>query len=404
MNLDRYMPFIFLIIALYSCGSDEGPTTMLPDPSNVTPELSVRGTSTLEVDGGVSITMVIRSNRDDFTEDISFDFQTRGLTAEPDVDFQSLSGRGTIPVGSSDYEVSIDILNDDIREIDEEFELVISNPQNAEIRNASNITIIRDDDLSNIGDIDGYNTPTSYFGFDKTVDFDFSEASIDESVFTFELGDGCDINLCGWGNNELQSYSSSESNAKIVDGKLVITATEEQTRDFRSARMITKDKLEFRFGRIDVRAKLPTGQGIWPAIWMLGANIDDVGWPASGEIDIMEMIGNRPSTVFGTAHWGNAGDPSTFVSGEFTISEEFNQSFHVFSLVWEEDQITWYVDEEEYHSINRSTVGNAQYRFNQDFFLIFNIAVGGNFPGNPDLTTRFPQSMEIDYLRVFQRN
>ncbi len=403
INTLRYTLYLLLILSIYSCGSDDGSSPM-PNQPNVTPELSVQETSAIEVDGGVSAIFEVRANRDDFTEEVSFDYQTRGLTAEPGVDFNSISGRGTIAVGSNTLEINIEVLNDDIREIDEEFELVISNAQNATIQLASNIATIRDNDPSNIGDSDGYNTPTSYFGFDQSLVLDFDEATIDEDVFSFELGDGCDQSLCGWGNNELQKYSDSESNARIVDGRLVITATEDQPNDYRSARMITKDKVEFQFGRVDVRAKLPTGQGLWPAIWMLGANIDEVGWPASGEIDIMEMIGNRPNTVFGTAHWGNAGDPSTFQSGEYTNAEEFSQSFHVFSLVWERDEIVWYVDEEKYHTVSRSTVGNVQYRFNEEFFLILNVAVGGNFPGDPDETTIFPQSMEIDYLRVFQRN
>ena len=141
---------------------------------------------------------------------------------------------------------------------------------------------------------------------------------------------------------------------------------------------------------------------MWPAIWMLGANIDEVGWPACGEIDIMELVGHKPTSVIGTAHWGAPNNPSTFNSGHFSNGKDFSEEFHVFTLVWEVNELRWYVDETHFHTINRDIVGNAEYRFNQEIFLIFNVAIGGNLPGSPDETTVFPQTMEIDYVRVFQ--
>ena len=134
---------------------------------------------------------------------------------------------------------------------------------------------------------------------------------------------------------------------------------------------------------------------------MLGANIGTVGWPASGEIDIMEMVGHEPNKAHGTAHWGNAGDPSTFRGNSITLPEKFSERFHVFTLVWQENSLDWYVDETKFHSLTPNQIAGT-WRFNAPFFFIFNIAVGGLWPGNPDSTTQFPQTMEIDYIRVFQ--
>ena len=142
---------------------------------------------------------------------------------------------------------------------------------------------------------------------------------------------------------------------------------------------------------------------MWPAIWMLGQTIDDVGWPASGEIDIMENVGHEAGTAHGTAHWGPRGRGySTFQGNSITLDEDLAERFHVFSIVWERDLIEWYVDETKFFTLTPASTGNETWRFNDDFFFIFNVAVGGNFPGPPDSTTEFPQQMEIDYIRVFQ--
>ena len=183
---------------------------------------------------------------------------------------------------------------------------------------------------------------------------------------------------------------------------MTITANEVSPGVYNSARITTQNKVFFTHGRVDVRARLPFGQGIWPAIWMLGESISSVGWPASGELDIMELVGHQPNSVHGTAHWGNSGNPSTFVTGTKSNGEPFSEEFHVFTFDWTPEKLTWYVDEQKFHEIERSRVTGVTYPFNSDFFLIFNIAVGGNWPGNPDETTTFPQTMEVDYVRIFQ--
>jgi len=236
---------------------------------------------------------------------------------------------------------------------------------------------------------------------------EFDGSAVDESSWTFELGDGCERNLCGWGNNELQYYTDRSENVRVSNGNLILEAREEQIENYNysSTRMVTKNKQDFQFGRIDVRAKLPKGQGIWPAIWMLSTENKFGIWPASGEIDIMELIGNRPKEVFSTVHYGL--DSWRFTSlPKFTLEEgDFSDEFHTFTLLWRDDCIRFLVDGIFLEgAITPSTTLPTTYPFNEKFHLILNIAVGGNLPGSPDATTVFPQRMEVDYIRVYEEN
>jgi len=240
---------------------------------------------------------------------------------------------------------------------------------------------------------------------------EFDQPSIDSEKWSYEIGDGCQYgpDLCGWGNNELQYYTSRPENSSIEDGKLVITAREEsyEGSNFTSARMVTKNKGDWRYGRVDVRAKLPRGQGIWPAIWMLSTDTAYGIWPASGEIDIMEAIGSDTAQVFSTIHYGH--DFWRFDTQYFSYPPEdsvyFSADFHVYTVLWTENCIQFQVDGRNVGVPNtRSTVYPTTWPFDQPFHLILNVAVGGNLPGNPDGTTTFPQRFEIDYVRVYQEN
>jgi len=166
--------------------------------------------------------------------------------------------------------------------------------------------------------------------------------------------------------------------------------------------MITKDKKIFKFGRIDIRAKMPIGKGIWPALWMLGNNIGSVGWPACGEMDILGLLWHEPAKIYGTMHWGaNAASHGSKGSSYTLSSGSFDQQFHVYSLIWQQNDIRVLIDDQEFvHVTSADVAGN--YPFNSNFFFIFNIAVGGNWPGSPDGTTPLPQRMVVDYVRVFQ--
>ena len=212
----------------------------------------------------------------------------------------------------------------------------------------------------------------------------------DSNNWNYEYG-----NNNGWGNNELQSYTDSPENVKVQGGNLVITAKKEGNGSYTSARLNTHNKFDFTYGRVEVRAKLPSGGGTWPAIWMLGSNFQTSIWPACGEIDIMEHVGNQQNTIHGSLHYpgnsgGNANTSSTVVEG---VSEEF----HIYEVYWSPNFIRFYVDGNEFKTFaNTNAVP-----FNHDFFLIVNIAMGGNFGGSID--PAFTQSsMEIDYIKVYQ--
>ena len=257
--------------------------------------------------------------------------------------------------------------------------------------------------LLGLGPNAGYTSPDSYDGYNKVWSDEFLGTTL-SSDWTFELGDGCPA-LCGWGNQELEIYK--KENTSLQDGNLVITAKKENqgTRNYTSSRLITKGKKFFTYGRVDIRAKLPKGQGIWPALWMLGENISEVSWPKCGEIDIMEMVGgsseNRDGTIHGTVHWDNAGSNANYGGKTSLPFGIFNDEYHVFSIIWDAEKIVWLLDNVQYHVIDIRPVELNE--FQKPFFFILNVAVGGTWPGIPDGSTVFPQEMKVDYIRVFQK-
>jgi beta-glucanase (GH16 family) len=238
---------------------------------------------------------------------------------------------------------------------------------------------------------------------------EFDGEFINLEKWSYDTADGCQFgpNLCGWGNNELEYYTERPENSYIEDGKLVIKAIREVPfylgkHRYTSARMVTKNKGDWTYGRVDVRAKLPKGQGMWPAIWMLPTDTIYGGWPQSGEIDIMENIGSEPNKVFGTIHYGH--DFWRYDTQYYDVDTiDFSQDFHVYSVIWTEHCIQFQVDGNDVGVPNtRSSVLPTTYPFDQPFHLILNVAVGGNLPGNPDSSTQFPQTFEVDYVRVYQ--
>lgn len=329
-------------------------------------------------------------------------------SAEPGPDYEVLTaGRLIFAPGETTKTIVIRIVGDEVIEPKETFTVKLYNPLNVKLdRDLATITIQDDDDVAAglVIPTAGFTSPTSYPGYNLVWADEFDDDTLNLSNWTFEIGDGCPGN-CGWGNNELQYYR--EENTAFVDGHLIITAKPQQfgSRDFTSSRLVTKGKQQFKFGRIDIRAALPEGQGLWPALWMLGSNIDAVGWPACGEIDIMELAGNLPNRVVGTVHYGASVSQHQYNSQPLYLSgnDNFQDAFHVFSILWDVDQIQFLVDDEVYHTITPASLNGAPYPFNKNFFFIFNVAVGGNFPGNPDSSTPFPQSMIVDYIRVFQQ-
>lgn len=212
----------------------------------------------------------------------------------------------------------------------------------------------------------------------------------------------------GWGNGELQHYTDSIQNSFIDDGMLVIRAQEEEMmgRNYTSARLNTLFKGDWTYGRFEIRARLPTTQGIWPAFWLLPSRGRYGSGAAGGEIDIMELVGSEPGRSYATLHFGN---PAARSTGYYDLpaGETYSDDFHTFALEWEPEEIRWYVDGILYHSETewfttaRKDAGHPA-PFDQDFHLLVNVAVGGHWPGSPDETSVFPQLMYVDYVRVYQ--
>ncbi|MEV0894574.1 glycoside hydrolase family 16 protein [Promicromonospora sp. MEB111] len=210
----------------------------------------------------------------------------------------------------------------------------------------------------------------------------------------------------GWGNNELQTYTSSRDNSALDgNGNLVITARQDGNGGYTSARLTTAGKVEPTYGRVEARIKIPRGQGIWPAFWMLGGQIDSgVPWPNSGEIDIMENVGYEPHMVHGTIHGpGYSGGAGIGAAYTHPQGWSFADDFHTFAVDRAPGRITWSVDGNVYQTRTTADTGGNQWVFDQPFFMLLNVAVGGNWPGYPDGTTQFPQQMVVDYVRVYDQ-
>jgi len=218
--------------------------------------------------------------------------------------------------------------------------------------------------------------------------------SVDGSKWKFDLGGG------GWGNGELQTYTNSTNNvAKDGQGNLVITARREGDGSYTSGRILTADKFTQTYGRFEARIQVPRGNGIWPAFWMLGNDIGSVGWPNSGEIDIMENIGREPNVLHGTVH-GPGYSGGGGIGGSRTVGAPLADAFHTYAVDWSPNLIVWYLDGAEYFRVTPANINGNRWVFDHPFFMILNVAVGGNWPGNPDGSTQFPQRMVIDYVRV----
>ena len=242
-------------------------------------------------------------------------------------------------------------------------------------------------------------TPGAPPGFPRLVWSDeFTGSSINTANWGFDLGAG------GWGNNELQNYTSRAENARIVNGMLVIEARRETLggAQFTSARLKTQGKQSFGINTwVEARINAPEGQGIWPAFWMLGNSITTVGWPSCGEIDIMEIQGQNPFRNFGTMHWADVNGNHVSFGGQFNSSSSLTAGFHTFAISRTGSLIRWYVDGVQYHEANIAGGINSTSEFQGPFFIILNIAVGGNFVGSPTTSTVFPQQMQVDWVRVW---
>lgn len=363
------------------------------DPFSPVVNLASKVTS-IEGTGAGNMAKVKVMLSDAFDKEVSITYSTLDGSAKAGIDYTPVSeGVLNFSPGQTVKYIEIALTGDEILEFNKTFKVIASNPINATTGNVESEITINDDDTF-IPEImaDGPITPATYEGWNLVWADEFEGNSLNLNWWTHETGGG------GWGNNELEIYTNSPENSFVYDGKLNIVATKNNS-VYNSARLKTAGKKEFTYGRIDIRAKMPVGQGIWPALWMLGGNIGQVGWPACGEIDIMEYLGHDITKTYGTAHYNNNGHQYKGGSYALTGGEGYNEKFHVFSILWQENSIVWYVDYHKFFEVTNSSINFESFKLPQ--FFIFNVAVGGNWPGNPNTTTVFPQKMMVDYVRVF---
>lgn len=228
-------------------------------------------------------------------------------------------------------------------------------------------------------------------GYQQVWSDEFNGSTVDTANWNFETGGQ------GWGNHEQEFYQSS--NATIANGNLVITGRKEdvQSNHFTSSRMTTKGKREFLYGKLEARIKMPVGQGLWPAFWMLGTDVAGIGWPGCGEIDIMEHI-NTDSLLYGTLHWDNNGHVQSGDTLVFTPSQ-----YHVYAVEWDSASISWYLDGVKYHQVNINNNVNSTDEFHKQFFILLNLAIGGDWPGQVVDESKIPAKMYVDYVRVYKK-
>ncbi|MFC2084113.1 glycoside hydrolase family 16 protein [Bacteroidota bacterium] len=256
------------------------------------------------------------------------------------------------------------------------------------------------------GSTDTDNGDNEIPGYKLVWSDEFEGNNIDTSKWEHE------VNAWGGGNNELQYYTARPENSYISNGLLHLVAHQEEytdvegTRYYTSARMRTVNKGDWKYGRFDIKAKLPYGQGLWPAIWMLPTNWAYGGWPFSGEIDIMELVGYEMNRVYGTLHYVDDEGNHKHTGGSYKLTNgDYSDDFHIYTLEWEENEFRWYVDDILFLTQTDWNTNAAEYPapFDQKFHLLLNVAVGGNWPGDPDNTTSWPQEMVVDYVRVYEK-
>ena len=393
----------FFLLSPTACTFDDDDGQ--PTDERALPQLIVPTVLSIEEGAGASYALEIPIRVEGLSlTNVTLAYRTESGTALAGEDFVAVeSGRLLFAPSETEKSITVTIVPDASEEADETFQIVFFDVKNAVATNAAiTVEIKNDDEGQNLYNIPqtGYVSADSYDGMALVWEEQFTGDDLNEADWNYEIGTGSN----GWGNNELQYYQ--RENTILSDGHLIIEAREEAVNgsNYTSSRLTTMNKKEFKYGRIDMRAALPEGQGIWPALWMLGADFQQVSWPSCGEIDIMELVGNLPNRVYGTAHYGVSGTFNTSKGSSTTLSggAKFSEEFHVFSIDWQEDSITWLMDDQPFFTLTPADIDGNVWRFNDEFFFIANLAVGGNWPGSPDASTVFPQRLIVDYIRVFQ--
>jgi hypothetical protein len=329
------------------------------------------------------------------TSDVSIDYATSSGTAVAGVDFISTSGTATIPAGSLSTSIKVKIKGDSLRKDSQNFYLRLSNPNNCTMEMLPIVGVINNDGLYFPVDNSGYYTPNSYSGYKLVWSDEFNGKSVDENNWTFEQGNN------GWGTHELTYYTNRIQNAFMSLGNLIIEARKEDGGKFTSARITTKGKESFKYGRIDIRAKMSIPDGTMSSLRMMGSTIDSVGWPACGEIDIMQLP-HVENYVYNVLHWSDSVNAAAQLGVNNSLAGLGGDSkFHVFTAIWDVSHIEMYIDD---HLTFMMNTNGKSFPFNNYFFFIFNLSVGGDWPGTPSPNAQFPQRMVVDYVRVFQKN
>jgi beta-glucanase (GH16 family) len=393
------MTFIlFLIVMITGCGKKGGDT-------GPNPQLNFSDITVNEGNGGAgSIEIKLTLNRAP-SKQVTLTYSTIEGTARAGQDFTAATGQTiTFQTNETEKTVTIPVVADDLKETDEIFQIRLDNPANVVLlKQTGNITLKNDDTRISFNNT-GYDVPSTYPGYTLAWSDEFNGTTLDNSSWSAEAGDGCP-GVCGWGNNELEYYIAPPNNLFFQDGKMIIEARVESYggKNYTSSRLKTQGKRFFKYGRVDIRALLPKGRGIWPALWMMPQSDVFGGWPRSGEIDIMELVGHEAGKSYSTVHYG-PGPGSTNISRGYTLPTGlFNDQFHVFSMEWEQDQMKFYVDDNLFSTVTKADLGANNYPFNESFYFIVNLAVGGNWPGPPDAATVFPQWLIVDYIRIYQK-
>lgn len=386
-----------------SCSkSGSGGGSQQPKTPAVIPAISINNvTQVRDTSVSSSYTFAVTLNQQT-TDTVMVNYTTADSSAFAGKDYTAASGTLTFLPGSSVGVIRVSVAPSNLRAANSVFLVRLSGPVNGTLTTASGDGIIENQGNNLGSDTTGYQTPVSYVGYKQLWSDEFNESTVNTNYWQYDLGNG------GWGNNELECYT--DSNAIVANGYLQIQAKKQTvvyngvTSNYTSTRMNTAGKFSFQYGRVDIRAKLPVQPGMWPALWFLGNDFGTAGWPGCGETDLMELVGSNPHLVTGSIHWLQANNAEGTLNNTYTLPNgaDFSQKFHVFSLVWTPTQISMYVDDLLYMTESSTSISSGTWPFNQPQFLIFNVAVGGDWPGPPTAQTTFPESMYVDYVRVFQ--
>ncbi|MEL6134344.1 MAG: family 16 glycosylhydrolase [Bacteroidota bacterium] len=383
--MKNYIFFSFILGLFIIAGCEQEPVA-----ADVTLDLG-RGEAA-EMDGSMRFSLVLSEA---LSEDLTVSFAISEITAEEGTDYELPSiQQVVISAGSTTGEIVVPIIDDGEAEIEEAFLLEITNNANVRMMNNPTQATITSDDLLSIMD-EGFTSPISYGQFTLVWEENFEGPQLDPATWNYETGFGIEGNS----NNELQDYR--RQNAYVQDGYLILDVRQEPNGSYTSARINTDGKRTFQFGRIDIRAKLPEGKGIRPGLAMLGENFSSVGLPQSGALELGYLDGSEVAIARSGAEWFQNGQIETIVDTFNQRTTTFTEEFHVYSIFWEPTQITWYVDGIKYNLL--TTTPEEMDEFRQAFFFVLGASVGGDRLGEPDTSTRFPQRMIVDYIRVYQQ-